>query len=69
MSEYELVQDLNLILQYLQTMRDTQDKKELNRYNSMCKKKLDQIYREKKELLKEKKTDKKDKKADKKEKK
>ena len=55
MSDIEVIQDINLILQYLQIMRDTQDKKELNRYNSMCRKKLDEIYKGKKLLLKSKK--------------
>ncbi len=68
-NDIELVKDINLILQYLQVIRDTQDKKELNRYNALCKKKLERIYKDKKELLKGRKEESKDKKTAKKEKK
>ncbi len=68
-NDIELVKDINLILQYLQAMRDTQDKKELNRYNALCRKKLEQIYKDKKELLKEMKEESRDKKPAKKAKK
>ena len=68
-NDIELVKDINLILQYLQAMRDTQDKKELNRYNALCRKKLERIYKDKKELLKEMKEESRDKKPAKKAKK
>lgn len=67
--DIELVKDINLVLQYLQAMRDAQDKKELNRYNALCRKKLDRIYKDKKELLKGMKEEDREKKPAKKEKK
>ena len=49
----ELLQDLNLVIQYLGIMRDTDDISELERYHSMIKKKIKEVYRDKRELLKE----------------
>ena len=49
----ELLKDLNLLIQYLGILRDTNDIAELDRYHSMVKKKIKEIYREKREFLKE----------------
>ncbi len=54
MKEMELLQDFNLLIQYLNQLRDATDQAELNRYNSMAKKKLDEVYKDKKAILKEK---------------
>ena len=47
----ELLQDLNNLIQYLGIMRDTDDIAELERYNTMSKAKLKEIYKGKKALL------------------
>ena len=57
MTDIELVKDMNLIMQYLQGMRDTQEKDDLERYYHICKKKLEEIYRDKKDMIKEKKSE------------
>ncbi len=53
----ELLQDLNNLIQYLGIMRDTDDIAELERYNSMSKAKLKEIYKGKKALLKKERKD------------
>ena len=53
MTEFELLQDFNLLIQYEQQLRDTTDIKELNRIYSMTKKKLDEVYRDKKSIIKD----------------
>lgn len=55
MEEMELLQDVNLLVQYINIMRDCTDPAELNRYHSMAKKKLDEVYKDKKGILKHKK--------------
>ena len=62
----ELLKDLNLLIQYLGIMRDTDDIEELDRYHSMIKKKVKEIYRGKREFLKEEKKANKKNKAEKK---
>ena len=59
MTEIELIKDMNLIIRYLQNMQDTQDKDELDRDFNICRKKLEEIYKDKKKLLKEKKAERK----------
>ena len=59
MTDIELVKDINIIMQQLQTMRDTQDKKELEKAYYISKRKLEEIYKDKKELLKERKAERK----------
>ena len=49
----ELLKDLNLVIQYIGILRDTDDIDELDRYHTMVKKKIKEIYREKREYLKE----------------
>ena len=51
--EMELIQDINLLNQYIMQIKDTNDMSELNRINSMAKKKLDEVYKDKKKILKE----------------
>lgn len=55
MTEFELLQDFNLLIQYEQQLKDTTDIKELNRIYSMTKKKLDEVYKDKKSIIKDKK--------------
>ena len=43
MTDIELVKDINIIMQQLQTMRDTQDKKELEKAYYISKRKLEEI--------------------------
>ena len=53
MTELELLQDLNLAARYLNQMKDAASPDELNRVHSMLKKKIEEVYRDKKQLLKE----------------
>ena len=48
----ELLQDLNLLIQYLGIMRDTDDIEELERYHTMIRKKLKEVYKGKQAILK-----------------
>lgn len=53
MTDFELLQDINLLLQYIQHMKDVEKMDELNKYHSMAKKKLDEVYKDKKKILKQ----------------
>ncbi|MBQ9866777.1 MAG: hypothetical protein IJM34_07130 [Lachnospiraceae bacterium] len=52
--EMELIQDINLLNQYIVQLKNAESMEEINRYNSMCKKKLDEVFKDKKKIAKSK---------------
>ena len=52
--EMELIQDVNLLNQYVLQLKDATSMEEINRFNSMAKKKLDEVFKDKKKIIKSK---------------